>query len=842
MGRPLAAVQQNARPEQVFVENELLVDGDDTDTLAHLVERYEAEIIPPPPVPPQPEGMDPGRVRSVEGMPTFARVRFQGEQIALEGLDALAEQQPDSVLQVTSRAGAGTLALASQLALDGRAALPNLVGHSTTLPLRASMEGPRNGDTSDAYQWPEYAGPSRITRAWQLLEAYSQLRSLHLPVYLGIFDAGFWLDDNGRPLGARPDVTNFFQWNLTDEGKPAGGANNEPNKPWHGNTVLSAAAAPINNGAGAAGTGGLAPGGRQIVIPFLFKTFRSIDEVLRGLQLCVAWGIDVINISFAISRPVLFFPSSRWERAFQFAADQGIVVVTGAGNDGAQLPENVVYPATRTPGVITVGGLDTATGNLAAGWSNFGSSVAVWAPGRHIHVMPDLHNPNGSHKSGTSVAAPIVAGIAALMKSVNPTLRSDEIKRILRETGYADSPDPKVTASLNAQAALLRVMGGGLPDGSIEEPNNTRDTARPLVAGPDKWLAPVGSTSLANRGDQDWYRVRVSEYSRLLVTLDYAPGLSTLSLELVPDDAHSRALWEQDLSRTPGRLRLAVDQIAPGSYYLVVGGGGPNIYELRARLSPNPLSPDRFESNNTLEESARFTMEERTPGDDILLDRRRFRLGTYEASLHVAGDVDYYQLEGIDPRPLVKPIFSVTGTDAPLDAVLFREDGVEVGRLQGVRFFHLVLSAPRCWVRISGSQATRYVFKVHYRLDKDMLPGPFQEEEVSPIPDWWPDPPYVMREWEKFLQVQITDELKQVGKLRLTGDRRLTLDLLSDTGVALASGVNSETGPDDAVEMDLSAVEPGTYIMRVGRDLNPVDRLDPAQSKSIVRFNLSPGW
>ena len=81
LGTQLAAMQRNLRPEQVFVENEVLIGSDDTDTLDYLVERHAAEIIPPPPVPPQPEGMDPQRARSTEGMPTVTRARFQGKDV-----------------------------------------------------------------------------------------------------------------------------------------------------------------------------------------------------------------------------------------------------------------------------------------------------------------------------------------------------------------------------------------------------------------------------------------------------------------------------------------------------------------------------------------------------------------------------------------------------------------------------------------------------------------------------------------------------------------------------------------------------------------------------------------
>ena len=849
LGTQLAAMQRNLRPEQVFVENEVLIGSDDTDTLDYLVERHAAEIIPPPPVPPQPEGMDPQRARSTEGMPTVTRARFQGEDVSLEALETIAEQQPERTFQVTSRAGAGTLALATGLALDGRRVLPNLVGETAALPLSASTEGPRSDGTSDAYQWPEYTGPSRVARAWQLMEAYSQVRSIELPIFLGILDTGFNLDNAGNPRGPNPDVTQFIQWNLANypdsEGGPADGPNNEPGKEWHGNTVLSAAAAPINNGAGAAGAGGVASAqsSQQIVIPVLFKTFRTISQIFRCLQLSVAWGIDVVNISFLIKFPKILLPvSAEWDDVFQFAADQGVVVVAGAGNDNEALPDAVVFPATRTPGVITVGALDTGSGTLAAGFSNYGSSVDIWAPGTNVHVMPDSDpgNSSGSQKSGTSVAAPIVAGTAVLMKSVNPALKSSDIKSILRETGHTGSPDPKVTVSLNAQAALLRVMGDRLPDGTIEEPNNTPQTARPLFPGPDGTLAPVGDTTLSTRNDQDWYSFQTDDYSRLLVTLDYVPELSSMEVELVPDDPQSRAVSEQQSSGPPGKRRLEVEQLAPGSYRLLVTGSHPNIYELRASLTPNPLKPDIFEANNTLESATQFKMKKDNPLLDTLF--KRFHPGIYEANLHLASDVDYFHIEDINPLPLVNTTFSITDTDKPLDAVLYGVDRVVKEEFHGVRALKFKLSAPECWIQISSTTANRYTLRLHDELDKDMIPGPLEEEDINPIPDWWPDPPFVLREWERFLQVEITDELKQVGKLRLTGTPGLTLELLSTTGSTLASGAKVENHPVNAVEMDLSAVETGTYIVRVGRDLEPGARLNPMLSKSVANFILSPGW
>src|SRR5262245_58183505 len=111
-GRALAAIQKESRPIHMFAENELLVRDDDGGTLEHLTSRYAGLAERPPGVPPQPEGMDPARRRSVEGMPRLARVRFSGEAISLTPLEGAARGQWEGPLQVTSRAGAGTLALA----------------------------------------------------------------------------------------------------------------------------------------------------------------------------------------------------------------------------------------------------------------------------------------------------------------------------------------------------------------------------------------------------------------------------------------------------------------------------------------------------------------------------------------------------------------------------------------------------------------------------------------------------------------------------------------------------------------------------------------------------------
>jgi hypothetical protein len=843
--RPLSAIQHQGRPLHIFVDDELLVDARDTATLQHLTEQHDAVVLPPLAVPPQPRGMNPDRQRSVEGMPRTLRVRVRGDRVALSALETAVGQQAEGRLQVTSRAGAGTLALAHRLGGEGRRVLLNSVGQSHALPRSASTEGPRIGDTSDAYQWPEFAGPARVNRGWQLIDAYAQARSLSTPVYLGIFDAGFNLDANGQPqapVGQTPDVTSFVQYNLDDEGANASGTNNESGKEWHGNAVLSVAAAPLNNNAGAAGAGGVTRGGAPVVIPVLFKNFRTIAEVFRCLELSVAWGVDVINMSFSIEFPKILLPiSAHWDDNFQFAKDQGVVIVVSAGNNGEELPDLVLFPATRTPGTVTVGALD-GSGIASRSDSNYGSSVDIWAPGTNMHVMPDPTSPNGSFWSQTSFAAPVVAGTVALMKSLQATLHTDDVKRILRETGRTDSPDSKVAVHLDAYAALLRVMGDRLPDGTFEEPNNTPQTARPMVADASGVLKPISVTTLSLRADQDWYQFSVSQYSSCVIDLTYVPELSSASLELVPDDPLSAAAADAvSVVISPRQRQLFCSVIAPGSYRVVVRGNGPNIYELQLRLSPKPLVRDMFEVNDRLETAATFTL--RKPGSSIFEPPpalRGFGPGTYDANFHVATDVDFFHVKDIEPLIIAQPVFRIDASDAPLDVILFGPDRQPIQQLHGQRTVRLVLPAPECWVKVSSATVNRYTLKVRREVSKDTVPGPFQDQDLIPIPDWWPDPPFSLDTWEQFLQVEITDELKAIGTLRLMGTPGLTLELMSPAGETIASGTKAEAGVEHALDIDLNAVAAGTHIVRIGRSLNPGERLNRRLGQSQANFTLGP--
>ena len=450
----------------------------------------------------------------LEALPRIMRLRFAAppriDDVTSLLERAAAENNRDTRdMIVTSELSAAVAAVVARHALEGRSIGLNQFGRPLAMPLSAAQEGSVPGAGSNPFSWQAFAGKTRMVEAWQLVDSIRQVRGNRFTT-VAILDSGFWLDSQGVPVippgqAASDFAGGIVQFNLQNEAVPAGGANPANANRWHGNAVASAAAAAVNNAVGAAGSGG------TVAFPLFFQTDISIDQILRCVQLCTAWGIDVLNMSIGTwGQTELFFPTSSWDKTFQFAFDNGVVMIAAAGNSTLNLPDDQnVRPATRTPGVLTVGALDA--NNNAAGFSNYGSSVWLWAPGTAIPVAPDPVNPNGSRPNGTSFAAPIVAGVAAMMRFANSSLSAADIRRILIETGWNGTG--RVSKGLDAFAAVFAAIHETLPD--TDEPNNTPAGARELIpTGVGGALAPTfsGFTSRSTQGDRDYWKFRVDKF------------------------------------------------------------------------------------------------------------------------------------------------------------------------------------------------------------------------------------------------------------------------------------------------------------------------------------------
>lgn len=181
----------------------------------------------------------------------------------------------------------------------------------------------------------------------------------------------------------------------------------------HGTSVAGIIAATKDNGIGIAG---IAPNISLLIIKANAdgeNTFYD-SAIIEGIHYATEQGANLINLSLGN-----YNQNALMKQAIDQAAAQGIILVGAAGNDSSIDP---VYPASYE-NVISVSAI-TATRTLAS-FSNFGPTIDISAPGNAIYTT-GLNNTYIS-SSGTSVAAPQVTGVIALIMSFDSTLSRNEI-------------------------------------------------------------------------------------------------------------------------------------------------------------------------------------------------------------------------------------------------------------------------------------------------------------------------------------------------------------------------------------------------------------------------------
>jgi subtilisin family serine protease len=239
-------------------------------------------------------------------------------------------------------------------------------------------------------------------------------------------------DFNGRTIvGDDP-------YNLNDTGYGNGNPNNREDDESHGTHVAGIIGAERNNGKGANGVA-------NNVAIMSIRAVPNGDEYDKDIALGIRYAVDngakVINGSFGKS----FSPNAEWVHdALKYAAEKDVLFVHAAGNDGADLddPANPNFPNDQinngpefSDNVITVGALDPKYGSeLLASYSNYGKiNVDIFAPGTDIYSS--YPNNEYEYSPGTSMAAPAVAGVAALLFSQYPSLTASQVKKIILQSG-----------------------------------------------------------------------------------------------------------------------------------------------------------------------------------------------------------------------------------------------------------------------------------------------------------------------------------------------------------------------------------------------------------------------
>jgi len=198
----------------------------------------------------------------------------------------------------------------------------------------------------------------------------------------------------------------------------------------HGTHVAGIIGAQANNATGVSGACWTAK-----VMPVRFMNDKgrgSTSDAIAGLDYAVHMNAKVVNCSFGSSSK-----SSALQDAVKSAKAAGVLLVVAAGNDGENIESKPQYPAAYTDGNILTVAASTATGTLAS-FSNFGAkSVDLAAPGDQIYST----YPTSGYKylSGTSMAAPLFAAAAAMLRAQDSKRTYSEIRSILKNTV---DPDP----------------------------------------------------------------------------------------------------------------------------------------------------------------------------------------------------------------------------------------------------------------------------------------------------------------------------------------------------------------------------------------------------------------
>lgn len=183
----------------------------------------------------------------------------------------------------------------------------------------------------------------------------------------------------------------------------------------HGTGVAVVLAASANNGTGSAGMDWNC---RLLPVRVLGTGIGRYSDMADGVAYAAAQGAKVINLSAGGDTD-----NETLRRAVQGAVAAGAIFVTITHNDGVG---TITFPG-RMPESITVGASDRA--DRRATYSNWGPRVDLLAPGEDVWG----DGPGG----GTSVSAPLVSGAAALLVSLRPELRQEDVRTLLRQ-GAAD--------------------------------------------------------------------------------------------------------------------------------------------------------------------------------------------------------------------------------------------------------------------------------------------------------------------------------------------------------------------------------------------------------------------
>jgi Subtilase family len=284
---------------------------------------------------------------------------------------------------------------------------------------------------------------TRTTQAWDITEGDPS-------VVVAVLDTGL----KDVPDFAGQTVTG---WDVLDSS-----ADTATNAGTHGTYVAGTVGLALGN---AIGNAGYCPRCRIMPVQVGTDSGAYISDVASGITWAADHGARVENLSLAGTSS-----SSALTNAVAYARSKGVVVVAAAGNSNCNCP---TYPA-ATPGVVGVAGTDNVDNKQ--GDSNYGSWVMLAAPESNMTAWPTINGaPGYAPVGGTSLAAPVVSGIAGLLFSYDKGLSGGQVEQALESTAVPVAFSVKY-GRVDALAALA-ALGASDP----QQPSVPTSSSQPQI-------------------------------------------------------------------------------------------------------------------------------------------------------------------------------------------------------------------------------------------------------------------------------------------------------------------------------------------------------------------------
>ena len=303
---------------------------------------------------------------------------------------------------------------------------------------------------------------------------------------------------------------------------------------YHGTHVAGIIAARVNNGKGIAGMAG-----NVTIMPLAIFQPQGVGtyyDLIRAILYATDNGAQVINMSLGATSYSLGEAA-----AVRYAVEHGVTLVAAAGNLGVK---RLFYPAAH-PDVIAVSAL-RGSGD-PAGFTNYGDYIDVAAPG--VSIISTIPGNSYGAASGTSMAAPHVSGLAALLLSRNPTLSPADIRAYLRETASDGvGPPEQDTPGKDDYYGYGRIHAGNAVQ---QVPSRSGDPTHPPLPPTLPWTPTCEDVVLNGdfeKGETAWH-VTGAE----VVTSPVFSGTQALRF----DPAGNGLVW-QDLPSFGRPLRMTV--------------------------------------------------------------------------------------------------------------------------------------------------------------------------------------------------------------------------------------------------------------------------------------------